>query len=87
MTNVRSNEDVLLYSTPRCIQCVATKKNMERLGVTFTEVDLTKDTEAHQFVTSLGYSSAPVVYLNEEEHWSGFRPDKILTITKGETND
>lgn len=67
---------IIVYSTPSCVQCVATKREMERQGLEFSEVDLTKDEEAYSKVTGLGYKQAPVVIAGED-HWSGFRPDKI----------
>ena len=67
---------IIVYSSPSCVQCVATKREMERQGLEFSEVDLTKDEEAYSKVTGLGYKQAPVVIAGED-HWSGFRPDKI----------
>lgn len=28
----------------------------------------------------LGYKEAPIVVVNDHNHWSGFRPDKILAL-------
>jgi len=28
--------------------------------------------------TDLGYSQAPVVVVDEQDHWSGFQPDEII---------
>ena len=44
-----------------------------------TKVDITEDTQALEMVKSLGYLQAPVVIAGEE-HWSGFRPDKINAL-------
>lgn len=33
----------------------------------------------------LGYSAAPVVVIDDHEHWSGFRPDLIGAIALDET--
>lgn len=70
---------VTVYSKPVCIQCTATKREMERLGIAFKEVDLTKDAVALRRVIDLGYASAPVVEAGGE-HWSGFRPEKIAAL-------
>lgn len=72
---------VTLYSKPQCVQCDATKRTLRKVGLGFTEVDLTESESALEYVTEdLGYAQAPVVVVEdgtEQNHWSGFRPDKI----------
>lgn len=70
---------VIVYSKPVCVQCKATKRAFDKAGVKYREVDLTQDAEALEHVKALGYSAAPVVVANDE-HWSGFRPDKIKEL-------
>lgn len=67
---------IVIYSTPACVQCTATKREMDRKGLSYDEVDLTKDEAAYKAVKGMGYQQAPVVVVGED-HWSGFRPDKI----------
>lgn len=67
---------IIVYSKPACIQCTATTREMDRKGISYSVVDLTKDEESFNKVRDLGYMQAPVVIAGEE-HWSGFRPDKI----------
>jgi glutaredoxin-like protein NrdH len=67
---------VTLYSKPNCQQCVQTKKVLERKGIEHSVVDISEDRAAYDYVTGLGYRSAPVVVAGEQ-HWSGFRPDLI----------
>lgn len=50
---------------------------MDKAGLTYTKVDVTQDAHAAEFVSDLGYKQAPVVYVDPERHWSGFRPDLI----------
>jgi glutaredoxin-like protein NrdH len=38
-----------------------------------------EDPAAHEYVKSLGYLQAPVVVAGDT-HWSGFRPDMLLTL-------
>lgn len=71
---------ITVYSTPQCPQCMMTKKSLDRAGITYDEVDLSTDAAATDRVKALGYTQAPVVVAGEE-HWSGFRPDKIETLT------
>jgi glutaredoxin-like protein NrdH len=71
---------VTLYSKPACPQCTATKKQLEKHGIPHQVRDLSTDPEAHAFVTNLGYLSAPVVHAGGDNHWSGFRPDRIKAL-------
>ena len=67
---------VVIYSKPACVQCTATVQEMDRKGIDYKYVDLTEDDSAMETVTNLGYRQVPVVVAGED-HWSGFRPDKI----------
>ena len=71
--------DITVYSKPMCVQCDATKRALNKAGVAYSVVDITEDAEALAHVKSLGYIQAPVV-ITDEDHWSGFRPDKIKTL-------
>lgn len=71
---------ITVYSTPSCIQCAATTREMDRKGISYDVVDLTKDENAYARVTEMGYRQAPVVVAGED-HWSGFRPDKIQDLS------
>ncbi|WP_010532627.1 glutaredoxin-like protein NrdH [Brachybacterium squillarum] len=71
--------DITVYSKPLCVQCDATKRALNKAGVAYDVVDVTEDAEALAHIKSLGYVQAPVV-ISGEDHWSGFRPDKIKAI-------
>ncbi len=70
---------VTVYTTPDCVQCDMTKKILTRENVEYTTVDLSTNAEAVELVTSLGYKQSPVVVAGEN-HWSGFRLDKIASL-------
>lgn len=70
---------VVIYTLPSCVQCDTTKRMMQKIDVEYREVDLSVNEEAYQMVKALGYSAAPVVVAGEE-HWSGFRPDRIQSL-------
>lgn len=83
LTKVRSESEkklsIIVYSKPRCPQCVATCRKLDGLGAQYESVDAS---EALSFIRGLGYSQAPVVVVKDAEgavvrHWSGFRPDLI----------
>ena len=68
-----------VYSKPNCVQCSAPRRALDKAGLGYETVDISLDAEALEQVTSLGYAQAPVVVAGEE-HWSGFRPDKIKAL-------
>ncbi|HHW51043.1 MAG TPA: glutaredoxin-like protein NrdH [Pseudoclavibacter sp.] len=70
---------ITVYSKPACVQCNATYRALDKLGVEYTVVDVTEDAQALETVKSLGYMQAPVV-VTDDSHWSGFRPDKITEL-------
>ncbi|MBX4927548.1 glutaredoxin-like protein NrdH [Rhizobium binae] len=71
---------VTVYSKPACVQCTATYRALNRLGVDYDIVDISQDAEALDRVRSLGYMQAPVVIAGER-HWAGFRPDMISALS------
>ena len=70
---------VTVYTKPACVQCRATYKALEKNGIPYDVVDLTEDAEARNLVMALGHLQAPVVIAGDE-HWSGFRPDRISAL-------
>lgn len=72
---------VVVYSKPSCVQCDATYRALDSKGIRYEVVDLAEDAAALEYVTGdLGYLQAPVVVVDDEDHWSGFRPDHISRI-------
>lgn len=67
---------VTVYTKPNCVQCDATKRTMDKLGIKYSTVDITVDTEAYDMIISKGFQAAPVV-ITDDDAWSGFNPDKI----------
>ncbi|GAA4692750.1 MULTISPECIES: glutaredoxin-like protein NrdH [Kocuria] len=70
---------VTVYSKPSCVQCNATYRALTKKGIDYTVVDVTEDPDAYQHVVSLGYQQVPVVE-TAQDHWSGYRPDKINSL-------
>lgn len=71
---------ITVYSKPACVQCTATTRALDAKGIDYSIVDLTEDETAMSTVTELGYRQAPVVIAGGE-HWSGFRPDRIASLS------
>lgn len=78
MTTTLTNGEktITLFTKPSCVQCNATYRALDAKGIDYDVVDLSEDPVALERVKSLGYLQAPVV-VTDEDHWSGFRPDKI----------
>jgi len=72
---------VTVYTLPACVQCDSTKRLLTRNEIPYNEVDLSQDSDAMAMVRELGYSAAPIVMAGDD-HWSGFRPDKLATLTQ-----
>ena len=70
---------VTVYTKPSCVQCTATYRALDSKGIEYKVLDLSEDEAALETVKGLGYLQAPVV-VTEDEHWSGFRPDKIAAL-------
>ncbi|MCK6065778.1 MULTISPECIES: glutaredoxin family protein [Microbacterium] len=75
---------IVVYTTgDGCMQCRLTKRLMDDLGLAYRDIDLTDpvNDSAREYVTDdLGYSSAPVVVVDDRDHWAGFRPDRIQNL-------
>jgi glutaredoxin-like protein NrdH len=70
---------VIVYTLPACVQCDSTKRLLNKNEIPYSEIDLSKDADALALVKTMGYTAAPVVVAGDE-HWSGFRPDKLSTL-------
>lgn len=76
---------VIVYSKANCSQCMLTEMALKKHGVMYSVKKMDEDDNALQFVKSLGYESAPVVYVDNDgtvNHWSQFRKDRIDELAK-----
>ncbi len=72
---------ITVYTKPACVQCDATYRALDKLGLDYAVVDITEVSDARDYVMALGYTSAPVVVAGDS-HWSGFRPDRIKALAQ-----
>lgn len=70
---------ITVYTKPSCVQCNATYRALDAEGIDYEIQDLTENPTALEQVKALGYMQAPVI-ITDEDHWSGFRPDKISNL-------
>ncbi|MEY3029207.1 MAG: glutaredoxin-like protein NrdH [Actinomycetota bacterium] len=71
---------VTVYTLPACVQCDSTKRMLQRNEIEYEEVDMSQDPIALEMVKTLGYTAAPVVVAGDD-HWSGFRLDRIQALS------
>lgn len=71
---------ITVYTLPSCVQCDSTKRVLTKNGIEFNTVDLSTNETAMEMIKTLGYQAAPVVIAGDD-HWSGFRPDKLSALT------
>ncbi len=84
---------VTVFTKPSCVQCTATYRALDKEHIDYETRDVSTDDKALEQVKKLGYLQAPVVVINgldgldeldpdsnPEDHWSGFRPDKISAL-------
>jgi len=72
---------IIIYTKDNCVQCNATKNAMDKKGIGYQLVNLDSEPEAVETLKSLGYRQVPVV-MAADQHWSGFRPDKISALSQ-----
>ncbi|HFI0463801.1 TPA: glutaredoxin-like protein NrdH [Streptococcus suis] len=75
---------ITVYSKPNCMQCDFTKKFLVDNDIPYTLIDTQKNPEALEHVKSLGFQSLPVVEIEGEEPFFGFRPDRLMVFIKDE---
>ncbi|MBM4707877.1 NrdH-redoxin [Rhodococcus hoagii] len=77
---------ITVYSTPHCVKCDRTKKQLDKLGLEYTSIDITEDADAYTYATSLNpdYRVAPIVTVTRPDgtmsHWSDYRYDNIAAL-------
>lgn len=71
---------ITVYTKPHCQQCRSTFRALDKAGLDYTAVDISVDTEARDYVMALGYLAAPVVVVDPDTHWSGYRDDRIAEL-------
>ena len=72
---------ITVYTLPACVQCDATKRQLQKSGIEYVEVKLHENPEALEKIKGMGFTAAPVVETSEAA-WSGFRPDLIATLAQ-----
>ncbi|MFB9733414.1 glutaredoxin-like protein NrdH [Ornithinimicrobium kibberense] len=74
-----SSVPITVFSKEFCVQCTATYRALDKLGLDYTVVRIDEDEEALTAIMAMGHMQAPVVMAGAQ-HWSGFRPDLIKAL-------
>lgn len=73
---------ISVYSKPRCMQCEMTKMWLNQNKIEFENVDIEANPGAFELLKHYGYSSLPVVVVDDEfsdpnKAWAGFLVDRL----------
>lgn len=68
---------ITVYSKSGCPECVFTKKFLESKQIPFDEKRVDTNAAYLEEVKDLGYHSLPVVQIDGEESFTGYRPEKL----------
>lgn len=72
---------VTVYTKNGCPQCDMTKRVLDGEGIEYTAINVQENEEAMHFVKEvLGLTSMPVVVVEGQEPFTGFRPDKLQEL-------
>lgn len=71
---------ITVYSKPNCMQCNFTQKYLDEKGINYAILDVLADEAALEHIKSLGFQSLPVVEIEGEEAFNGFRPDLLAKL-------
>lgn len=74
---------IKVYSKPNCMQCKFTEDWLQKHNIVYEKLDVTTQPSALARVKELGYQSLPVVYVDSNNHWFGFRPDRLEALLNG----
>lgn len=72
--------EVILYTTPVCPYCVLAKKLLQRKGVAYREIDVSRDPALRQeIMTRSGRRTVPQIWIGEY-HVGGF--DELYALDR-----
>lgn len=73
---------ITVFSKPGCVKCTVTGRALASKGLQegtdweYRDLTLPENAAALEWVMEdLGYKQAPIVVVDDETHWSDFRPD------------
>jgi len=70
---------VKVWTKSNCVQCEQTKKQLTKMDIEYTEMNLEEELDQLEAFKEQGLMSAPIVE-TEVGTWSGFRLDKLHAL-------
>jgi glutaredoxin-like protein NrdH len=72
---------VTVYTKNGCPQCDMTKRVLEGEGIDYVSINVDENEEARNYVVEeLQLRSMPVVVVEGQEPFTGFQPDKLMSL-------
>ena len=83
---------ITVYTAPQCVQCTATKRWLDKRGIIYQSIDVSKSPADLEAIKALGYKAAPVTIVSTgdpemELHWSGFDVNNLRKYTTREMSN
>lgn len=75
-------KSLTIYVKPSCIQCTATFRAMDKIGLEYNVIQLVEGSDEMKKVKDWGYLHAPIVDTPYGDHWSGFLPPLIEQLAE-----
>lgn len=70
---------ITVYTKNNCVQCLMTKKELSKHGITYKEINVDEQPTAMEELIERNQRSMPVVLVDEnwDEAFGGFQPDRL----------
>lgn len=86
-TAADSTPTITVHTLPTCVQCDATKRLLNKLGLPYELIALDENPDIYEEMKARGHMRAPVVTLTNTDgqiidDFAGFRPDRIKPLAK-----
>lgn len=73
------SENITIYTTPHCPGCALTQRKLDKAGITYDAIDLSKRPDLVEQFKNEGLLSAPIIE-TQKGRSSGFNPERIREI-------
>lgn len=70
---------ITVWTLPNCVQCMQTKKEFDKRGIRYEEMQLENHPEMVEQFKQENLIAAPIV-VTDTKKWSGFRLEKIKSL-------
>lgn len=70
---------ITVWTLPNCVQCMQTKKEFDKRGIRYQEMQLENHPDMLEQFKQEGLMAAPII-VTDIKKWSGFRLEKIKSL-------